>query len=429
MKFIPQPKNDFLEFIETYYQRCKEKMPQIEVIVGKWNFEDLIPGMSDFDTRFILANGMKAKDWCEMSNVVSEVHLGMCNEFPHWARILEHLPGINITWEELGSEESYYPECHQWSAYFGKKDIFEDVLINLKKRGFTQKDEFFHLKKFFLYYGPYQRGIDPAINLGPYENKYPLHSRITHYFIPPIQSAICIITKDWVRGKREALELAKKTFPNPKFIDYLLSIIDRHYEVKELYEEPALSKLEQRLFDYLREVFNHLKEEITIIEVKNKNNPLEYREKLDKVVIDPNMQIFDCVKFSRLMGGRLKFYARVGKHFDNKWLIQNELSRIGKNFLVKPFTIYWKVFGSGENATPLKIAKKLTGEIFTQEDFSFIKKFSYLTMNGYEEGQEVKIARQIAEVMDGFYLAMDKLVQTVKKRSKNGECIKHIHRF
>ena len=393
-------------------------MPQIEVIVGKWNFEDLIPGMSDFDTRFIVSNDMRPQDWCEMSEAVGEVHLAMCNEFPRWTRILEHLPGVNMTWKELTSEESYFPECHQWSAYFGKKEVFEEKVAELKSKGFADKDEFFHLKKFFLFYGPYNRGIDPAVNLGPYENKYPLHSRITHYFNPPLQSAISVIQRNWVRGKRDAFRSARGMFPHPEFIDHLLTIIDRHYEVEELYCEPALSKLEGGLFDYLKEVLSHLGENVTIVQAKDRSNTAEYREKLGGIMIDPCMQIFESVKFSRLMKGRLKFYTRVGSLFDSKWLIRNELSRIGKNFFATPFSIFWRALGDEEDLSALEIARRLTGDILTQEDFSFIKRFSDLTMHGYQEGQEVEIAKQIAEVMDGVYLALDKLVQASKEGNR-----------
>lgn len=417
MRFTPRPENDFPEFIRTYYEKCKEKAPRIEVIVGKWTFEDLIPGMSDFDTRFIVTDNMTPQDWCDMSEAVGEVHLALCNEFPHWARILEHLPGVNMTWQELQSGETYFPECHQWSAYFGKKETFESTIAELKNRGFTAKDEFFHLKKFFLYYDAYDRDIDPAINLGHFENKYPLHSRITHYFNPPLQSAISVIRREWVRGKREAFLLAKKIFPEPEFMEYLLDIIDRHYEIEELYKEPALSELEERLFNYLKNVFHHLRKKITIVQVENADNPSEYREKLNGIVLDPCMQIFESAKFSRLMKGRLKFYARAGRFFDSKWLIRNELSRIGKSFFANPFTIYWKAFGDGKAFPPLEIAKNLSGEIFNQTDLSFIKRFSDLTMHGYQQGEELKIAEQIAEVMDGFYLALDKLVQRVKKKN------------
>jgi len=105
----------------------------------------------------------------------------------------------------------------------------------------------------------------------------------------------------------------------------------------------------------------------------------------------------------------------AGKHFDSIWLIQNELSRIGKSFFANPFTIYWKTFGDGESLPPLEVAKRLTGKIFTPEDFSVIKRFKELTMNGYEKGKEIEITKQIVEVMDEFYLALDKLVRTINK--------------
>jgi len=55
------------------------------------------------------------------------------------------------------------------------------------------------------------------------------------------------------------------------------------------------------------------------MKVKDKDNSLEYKEKLSKIMIDPQMQIFDSMKFSRLMKGRLKFYVSAGKHFDSIW--------------------------------------------------------------------------------------------------------------
>lgn len=42
---------------------------------------------------------MMIDDWCRASMAIGEVHLGICNKYPRWPRILEHLPCINITWE------------------------------------------------------------------------------------------------------------------------------------------------------------------------------------------------------------------------------------------------------------------------------------------------------------------------------------------
>ncbi len=60
-------------------------IPQrIEAIAEKWTFEDLIPGMSDFDTRFVCSNDMTLDDWCRMSTAVGQVHLDLSNGHVIW---------------------------------------------------------------------------------------------------------------------------------------------------------------------------------------------------------------------------------------------------------------------------------------------------------------------------------------------------------
>ena len=101
MNFAPKPPNEFNDFMTLYYESCRERIPQIQALAAKWSFEDLIPGLSDYDTRFIYQDDMTADDWCHTSKNIGEVHLAICNSHPRWARILEHLPGINLTWKEF----------------------------------------------------------------------------------------------------------------------------------------------------------------------------------------------------------------------------------------------------------------------------------------------------------------------------------------
>ena len=58
MIFAPAPPNEFREFIQLYYERCRQVCPKLIAAAGKWEFEDLIPGLSDFDTRFIFSDAM-----------------------------------------------------------------------------------------------------------------------------------------------------------------------------------------------------------------------------------------------------------------------------------------------------------------------------------------------------------------------------------
>ena len=81
-----------------------------------------MPGMSDFDARLIVRDGMTAEDWCRMSTSIGEAHLALCQKPSCWARNLEHLPGINLVWSELTSEKTYYPEYEHSSFYY--RDIY-----------------------------------------------------------------------------------------------------------------------------------------------------------------------------------------------------------------------------------------------------------------------------------------------------------------
>ena len=94
MIFTPRPENIFGRFIDTYFARCREVCPRLKAIAGKWNFEDLLPGLSDFDSRLIFTDGATVSEWIEMSVAVGTVHTALASEHPEWARILEHLPGL-----------------------------------------------------------------------------------------------------------------------------------------------------------------------------------------------------------------------------------------------------------------------------------------------------------------------------------------------
>jgi len=416
--FEPCPENDFKEFIETYYAECKERIPKIEAIAGKWTFEDLIPGMSDFDTRFICSNDMTVDDWCAMSTAVGEIHLDLCKRFPKWIRILEHLPGINLTWDEYMDDFTYYPEYRQWSIYdCSNKTELENAKRLFSIKPWCERDEYFHLKKFITYYSPYNREIDPAINLGVFENKYPLHSRMMHYFTPPLQSAVSIILKRTIRGKLESLRAAKEVFQDPEVtdtIDEIFYALQKHYEVPELYEEPELSLLENRLFNALKIIKQRLSESITLVSNGSRNID-DWKKELSNISIEPQLIIFDSSRFCRLMKGRLRFYANAPGYFDSLWLIQNELKRIGKMFYRTPYKIFWKLYRGEEVENIDTIIQKLVPDILVPSEAEATLEFSRLTPGTWEKGEELQTALAIADVFDDFFHGLDKIITRVKE--------------
>lgn len=410
MRFAPKPENDFVQYIEAYYNECRSRFDGIEAIAGKWMFRDLIPAMSDFDTRFVVRDDMSVNDWCRMSTMVGEAHYSMCSRYPCWARNLEHLPGVNLTWEELEGERTYYPEYKQWTFYHTENPARLTAAIErLRVRPWDVKDEYYHLKKFCLYYGRYDRTIDPAVNLGVHANKYPLHSRIMHYFCPPVMSAVCILERANLAGKFDALEIAQTYFPDISCWDPVNEILHAGYETPGYYEEPLLTQLEDVLEEALRVMAARLRDEITILPNSLGVDVSSWKSALSSIPIDPAVVIFENAKFCRLMKGRLQFYANPPRYFDSTWPLQNELGRIGNNFFKMPFRVFWKIRTGQEVPNPADIVPELRGDILSDEEVEAVLEFNRLTGSGWESGNERQTALGIVKVFDAFFNALSKI--------------------
>ncbi len=409
MIFEPAPRNDFAEFITLYYERCRSVAPEVEGIAGKWAFEDLIPGMSDFDYRLICADGMTADDWCRVSAAVGEMHLELCRAHPEWTRRLEHLPGVSLTWSELTLPQLYHPEYKQWTFYdTAQPERLARVTQALASRPWDAKDERYNLSKFLAYYGPYNRAIDPAINLGAYENKYPLHSRLMHYFPPPVQSALAILGHQTLVGKIDALRRAAVMFPNVSVFAEALDIVERHYEIPELYSDPALSDFEERLFDAVRTVGLRLADAITIIPGAACTSPAQWQQALSRQPVDLAMTVFDGAKYARLTKGRIYFLANAPSYFDTSILIPWELNRVRNTFFRQPLAAFWELLQHEKIEDPLDIVPRLAPDILTTEEVEATLAAGQLS-GTWRKGQEVATARRVVEVFDGFYRALHKI--------------------
>ena len=421
ISFIPAPANDFSEYIDLYWKECRNSYRKIAAIAGKWTFEDLIPGLSDFDTRFIVDDGMEPEDWCRMSEAVGTVHLDLCCRYPHWARNLEHLPGINLTWQELTGTATYYPEYVQWSYYHtASPQRLDEARQSLAARTWSVEDEYFHLKKFCLYYGRYERGIDPPINIGPCEGKYPLHSRFMHYFCPPLQSALCLLLRRPIAGKTESVRLACEMFPEVAVLEEMARAVEAHYERPRLYEEPALSGLEDRLESALDFLRRRLAPQLTLVPNAAAKSMTEWKMELSKAPVDPAMVIFDAAKFARLMKGRLSFYGRAPDYFDAEWLIENEMNRMHRNFMQIPFGLYWKMRTGEEAADVMTALPRLAEDLFTDAEREGVIEFDRLFSVTRTPANRRAVVLDLAAVFDDFFLSLNKVVRGAREIAEAG---------
>lgn len=408
MKLTPAPTNDFREFIYEYFARCCSAYDRIIAIAGKWTFEDLIPGLSDFDTRLIVQGEMTPQDWTTISLAIGRVHTGMAREFPHWARNLEHLPGLNLAVSEMTNPLLYSPEFQQWTFYAGDDNAIAQIRTALAKREWSSRDEHFHLRKIATYIGPYQRGIDPPINLKEWECKYPLHSRFMHYFAPPVQSAVSLASHDHFPGKLRAMRTAGQLFHDVEVIKLALDAVSRHYDLPDLYVDPALSDLERRLDHALLAIWRQLREHVSLLAIGSEDSAEDVRRKVATAPANPADLFFESIKFSRLMRGRLMFYSEEIPWFDSTWLIRNELGRMKANLHDKPLAAY-ALARYGEQLSPTMVLERLQGELLSPNDVQAMQCFAKKLSEPLAAGDERKQARQVAEIFDPVLCVLEML--------------------
>jgi len=408
MEFAAQPDNDFEAFYHIYFARCRARCPKLCVLAAKWSFEDLIPGLSDFDGRFVVEDGITLQEWHTYSLAVGQVHTEMAFEFPRWVRCLEHPPGLNLTLREITDPRLYCTEFKQWTFYTGDSRALSTIRTYLDLRAWSVQDEIYHLKRVATYFGPYVRGIDPPINIGPWQNKYPMHSRTMHYFTPAVQAMASLALRRTVRGKREALRLARELFPNPSTIDRIFDRLDRHYEIAGDYEEPRLTEIEREMERYLAQAWASLADQVTQIAVSDRDTRDDIRRKVAAMPVDPMEAFYEGLKFARLLQGRLLFYASDIAGFDSIWLIRNELGRIVSSFYEQPL----KAYGSlrfGKDLSPLQVLDRLRGELLTPAECDGMAAFAQAVGAPPAAGQEKQQARAVAAVYEPVLTTLEKL--------------------
>lgn len=403
----PCPPNTFREFVSAYFDRCDARVPQIEAVAGKWALEDLVPGLSDFDTRLIVGDATSTDDWCRISSVVGYVHLELLQEYPLWARNLEHLPGVNLRWDELLAADQYFTELSKWSFYGGPVKLLAAAEDAIATHKWDAADELHHWRTVAKYYGRYDRTIDPPINLGPFESKYALHSRCMHYFAPTVQAAVSLAQRRTIRGKRKSLRLARDLFPDPELIDMVEYAIDSHYEVPRWLAEPGMSVLDERMDRYLQSAVTELAARTGFITASANPTPAMLRQAVAGVgSVAPLGVFFESIRFARLLKGRLWFYAQETPGFDSDPLIARELNRIRQNYYDTPLRLYG-CHVAGVDAPPDRVLDMLHGSVLDSEQVAAWRKF--LLVCERPSGALKTDARAFVDCFDGLLHALERV--------------------
>lgn len=414
MNFAPAPLNDFPEFIETYFERCRARVPKIEGSAGKWTLEDLIPGLSDFDTRFFVDDAMTAADWCRMSTEVGQVHLELVKERKDWARNLEHLPGVNLKWNELLDPQAYFTEFSQWTFYHGDQGKLQQAREHIARHVWDDADELYHWKKIAIYYGPYNRTIDPPVNLGAYENIYSLHSRLMHYLAPPVHSAVCLMKSETMPGKLQAFRDARDVFPNSATMDLVLELIEHHYAAPQYLSEPGMTELDALLEAYLETLVNTLLDSGKGLDCARSPTVSQLKaavaKKADEETKGSVAQLFENIKFARLMRGRLWFYGQEVLWFDSEFLIRNELQRIRPNFYDTPLRLFAQL-AYQKDVTAEQALDMMQGDVLDADEVRACRRFACIAELPQSDHELKTRALAVADIFDPFLYALEKIMQ------------------
>jgi hypothetical protein len=201
----------------------------------------------------------------------------------------------------------------------------------------------------------------------------------------------------------------------------LLDALEKHYELPDLYEEPALTHLEDRLEESLAIVARRLAPELSIIKNAAALPVAQWYGELKKYPVDPTLAVFDNAKFARLMKGRLWFYTHNPAHFDSRLCIEIELKRIGTNFFKVPFGIFWQLRTGQSVSDPSTIIDELVPELLSVEEAQCVRRFAQLTPGTWEQDKLVETAEKIVEIYDGFFHALYTITSEVRQLQKAQE--------
>lgn len=412
--------NEFHRFAQKYFSGCKARFDALDALVAKWYFEDLIPGLSDFDSRIIVTDDVGPEEMIRLDRLIGEVHLELCREFPKWARILEHPPGICVTWSELYDPMLYQPETRTWSFYLGSRRKFREFEEYLSRIPWKPIDEYYHLNRFAYYFSPYQRGIDPAINLGIFEPEYAWHSRAMHYFVPAIQSGLSVIKGRAVRGKLESLRIWKDILPKETIFEEIMGMTSIQYALPNIDDENALAQFEKRLFEVLCKIKQLVFESVRFFPINPTDGIESLRSELKKFHPDPLVFIFNGVRFCRIRKGRYLFYLNAPEYFSTDWLIENEFIKWNRKVLIKAILGAYGELKCGKSDAGLdEIIEAICPELIGKREAEIMRKIYKISFVGYQKGMERKLLKEIIPLWADYYLILEKILQDAKMVSKD----------
>jgi hypothetical protein len=416
---------DFFELAETYSQRVAAAVPGFVATVAKWRPEDLIPGLSDIDTR-IICQEMKADQWMAFDQVVCDVHLDLVGERPEWCRKLEHQPGFCQTPAETFDPLLYQAEMAHWTQYSGDVRFARDVSNYMASRQWGQPDELHHLKRWLMFWGPYNRTIDPPINISTaIEPKYALHSRAMHYFVPSLQAALSLLIHRTAHGKREALYRWLERCPSEPVLQETAHMLDVHYDVPALHDREALYAYEARCNAFLRQLAPEVLGALTVVKTPQGDDVDAAMAavcfELASISADPLAGIHNALRGSRARRARYWLYVKAPDYFATEWLARNEVGFLQRNFTRDAWRDYAALRWQDGRLPLEQLLVRAQPHPLGADEAGLVAEMFAIAERSKQATSARQALQEAAERYGDYYSVLDKIYRDARQRVLGGE--------
>jgi hypothetical protein len=407
---------DFFELIDWFGERWSAEFPAFAVWTCKWRPEDLIPGLSDLDAR-VICDDIGPEEWVRLDELAAQTQLEVLLARPEWARKLEHTPGVCSTKSEVLDPALFQPEMRTWDYYWGDRQVFNEIREFVRSRGWEPVDEYYFLaQRFVPWCTPYNRSIDPPINIPAHIlPKYALHSRVMHYFVPCIMAGLPVITRHTVTGKREALYRWLQLYPNEPVLHEAIHLLDVNYEVSWLEDEQQWYAFEERLWRFIQKITPEVLRAVTIVDLGDDLSLTNLRRQLSALPGEPMMTLYNGVRFSRIRKGRWVFYLNAPDWFDSGHVSQWEIRWLASTFTRSLFDAYSQL-KFGQKGLPLDELLSLVPPNLVDENDRRIVRQVFAAGSGKPTAAEARERlRQAADVYSDYYRLLERLLEDARQ--------------
>lgn len=187
-----------------------------------------------------------------------------------------------------------------------------------------------------------------------------------------------------------------------------------NYQAPHYLREPGVSELEVHLEKYLQQAVNTLLEAGAGLDCAPNPAVQQLKNAVrrgDAGASEVSVaQLFENIKFARLMKGRLWFYGQDVLWFDSEFLIRNELNRIRANFYETPLRLFARLVYQ-EDMEAERALQMMQGDVLEADEVAACRRFAAIAAIPKTDDELKLRALAIAEIFDPFLCALEKIMQ------------------